>query len=302
MKLFKDWDEVIKSVKGLSSAKRAVISAAQDEHSLESVAQVAKDGLVIPVLVGDKDKIKPLVDKYSISVKPEDIYHVPDVEEAARFSVKLIRDGKGDFLMKGILETSQLLKAVVDKENGLGRGKLMSHVAYQKIPSYHKMLATTDGGMVVYPTLEQKREILENAVDMLLAMGYECPKVGVLAGVEKLNPKMVETVDGDALKQLNVKGEIKNCIVEGPISMDLALVKEKAVIKNYKSEVAGDADILLMPNLCTGNCVGKAFTETAGAKMAGLIVGAKVPIVVTSRGSSAEEKYFSLTLAAASSK
>jgi phosphate butyryltransferase len=301
MKFFKDWDEVISAVKGHSTPKKVVVAAAQDEHSLQAVAQAAKDGLASPVLVGKIEQIKAIADKFSLKVNQEDLYDVADVEEAARFSVSLVRQGKGDFLMKGILETSQLLKAVVDKEKGLGRGVLMSHMAYYKIPSYHKMLASTDGGMVVYPTLEQKKAILENAVDMLLSMGYERPKVGVLAGVEKVNPKMIETVEGDALKQMNIKGEIKNCIVEGPISLDLALSNQKAVIKKYQSEVAGDVDILLMPNLCTGNCVGKAFTETAGAKMAGLVVGAKAPIVVTSRGASTQDKYYSLTLAAASS-
>jgi phosphate butyryltransferase len=276
-----------------------VVAAAQDEHSLEAVAAVARAGLVSPVLVGDSEKIRPLVEKYGLSVRDEDLHHVPEVEEAARVSVKLVREGAGDFLMKGFLETGQLLKAVVDKDSGLGCGKLISHVAYQKIPSYHKMLATTDGGMVVYPNLEQKIGILQNAVDLLLSLGYKKPKVGVLAGVEKVNQKMIETVEADAIKQIYLNGQIKNCLVEGPISLDLALVKEKALIKNYQSEVAGQVDILVMPNLCTGNCVGKALTEMAGAKMAGLIVGAKVPIVVTSRGSSAEEKYYSLTLAAA---
>jgi len=302
MQYFKDWDEVIGSVKKLASVKRVVVAAAQDEHSLKAVAGVAKDGLVAPVLVGDRDRIRPLADQVGLTVKDGDIRHEPDVEKAARLSVSLIRQGEGDFLMKGALETGQLLKAVVDKEEGLGLGRLMSHVAYQKIPAYHKMLITTDGGMVVYPTLEQKREILENAVSMLSAMGYDRPKVAVLAGVEKVNPKMPETVEAAALKEMNQKGEIRGCLVEGPISMDLALVREKAEIKKYESEVAGEADILVMPNLCTGNCVGKAFVEMAGARMAGLIMGAKVPIVVTSRGSSAEEKYLSLVLAAASVK
>jgi phosphate butyryltransferase len=302
MQYLKDWPEVIRNVKALPSVKRVVVAAAQDEHSLEAVKEVAKEGLVAPVLVGDKALIEPILSKIGLSVPAKDIHHEPDVEKAASLSVALIREGQGDFLMKGILETSQLLKAVVDKENGLGQGRLMSHVAYQHMSAYHKMLLTTDGGMVVYPTLEQKKEILLNAVEMLLSMGYDQPKVAVLAGVEKLNPKMIETVEADALKEMNKKGEIKNCLVEGPISMDLALVKEKAKIKKYESEVAGEADILLFPNLCTGNCVGKAFIEMAGAKMAGLIIGARVPIVLTSRGASAEEKYLSLVLAAASSK
>ncbi|MDR2366578.1 MAG: bifunctional enoyl-CoA hydratase/phosphate acetyltransferase [Deltaproteobacteria bacterium] len=299
MEYYKDWDEVIKSVRGGDKVKKVVVASGQDDHSIEAVAKVAQDGLVSPVLVGDINLIKPLLDKYGLKVDPENIHHQPDPNEAAKTSVKLIKENKGDFLMKGSLETSQLLKAVVDKENGLGKGRLMSHVAYQQMPAYHKMLVSTDGGMVVNPDLLQKKEILQNAVDTLLALGYDKPKVAVLAAVEKVNPKMPESVDGEALKIMNQKGEITGCVVEGPISMDLALVKEKAVIKKYESPVAGDADILLVPNIVTGNCVGKAFIEMAGAKMAGLIVGAKVPIVVTSRASSAEEKYLSLILAAA---
>ncbi|MDR2366764.1 MAG: bifunctional enoyl-CoA hydratase/phosphate acetyltransferase [Deltaproteobacteria bacterium] len=299
MEYLRDWDEVIKNVRGGDRVKKVVVASAQDDHCLEAVAKVAKDGLVCPVLVGDGNLMKPLIDKYGLRVEGENFLHRPDPVDAARASVRLIKEGKGDFLMKGSLETAQLLKAVVDKENGLGKGRLMSHVSFQRLPAYHKMLLSTDGGMVLYPDLAQKKEILQNAVDTLLALGYEKPKVAVLAAVEKVNPKMPESVDAEALKTMNRKGEITGCVVEGPISMDLALVREKAAIKKYESPVAGEADILLVPNIVTGNCVGKAFVEMAGAKMAGLIVGAKVPIVVTSRASSAEEKYLSLILAAA---
>lgn len=301
MQYYRNWDEVIKNVKTLPRAQRVVVAAAQDEHSLEAVRDVVKDGLVTPVLVGDKSAIQAIAAKLGLPLDTAVIHDEPDVEKAAKLSVSLIRDGQGDFLMKGILETSQLLKAVVNKEEGLGLGKLMSHVAYLEVPRYHKMLITTDGGMVIYPTLEQKKEIIEHAVSMLLALGYDRPIVGVMAGVEKVNPKMLETVDAAALKEMNQKGEIANCFVEGPISMDLALVKEKAEIKKYDSPAAGEVDVLVAPNLCTGNCVSKAMVEMGGARMAGLIMGAKVPIVVTSRASSAEEKYLSLVLAAASS-
>lgn len=300
MQSYNNWEEVIQNVKGQSGKKRVVVVAAHEEHTLEAVHSVEKDGLVEPILVGDQPKIKKILDQLGMQVSPANIYHEADVDAAAAMAVRLIHEGKGDFLMKGILETGQLLKAVVNKETGLGKGSLMSHIAFQKMPRYHKMLLTTDGGMVLYPTLEQKKAIIENAVDMLLALGYDKPKVAVLAGVEKVNPKMPETEDGAMLKEMNRSGEIQNCIVEGPISLDLALVRERALIKGYESEVAGDADILVSPNMCTGNCLGKSFVEMAGAKMAGLVLGAQVPIVVTSRASSAEEKYLSLVLAAAS--
>ena len=291
---------MVRTLKKTARPARAVVAAADDEHALEALSRVVKEKLVSPVLVGDAAKIKDLAASFGLPVNADQIYDAVDVEKAAELAVQLIRDGAGDFLMKGRLETSQLLRAVVNKEKGLGTGSLMSHVAFLEIPAYHKMLVVTDGGMVPHPTLEQKKEICRHAVTMLRSLGYEKPKVGVLAGVEKVNDKMPETLDADELKKMHQAGLIENCVLEGPISLDLALVKEKAVIKGYDSEVAGDVDMLLVPNLCTGNSVSKAFIETGGGKMAGLIAGAKVPIVVTSRASSAEEKYLSLVLASAS--
>jgi phosphate butyryltransferase len=177
----------------------------------------------------------------------------------------------------------------------------MSHVSIQEVPSYHKLLITTDGGMMMYPDLEQKKKIIENAVEVLHSLGYENPKVAVLAAVETVNPKMPESVDAGKLKEMNQNGEITGCIVEGPISYDIAMNKESGEIKGFVSPVAGDPDILIVPNITCGNILGKCLVYSAGAKMAGFIVGAKVPIVLTSRGSSSEEKYLSLVLSAAAS-
>ena len=175
----------------------------------------------------------------------------------------------------------------------------MSHVVLHDIPGYHKLLAVTDGGMMMYPNLEEKRQIIENAVSTFKSMGYECPKVAVLTAVEKVNPNMPETLDADNLKKMNQENILKDCIVEGPISYDLAMSKESAEIKNFISPVTEDVDILMVPNITVGNILGKSLVYSAGAKMAGFIVGAKVPIVLTSRGSTAEEKYLSIVLSAA---
>jgi phosphate butyryltransferase len=251
--------------------------------------------------VGDKTKIIELLSKLNAEVHDQDIYDVPDDDEAARKAVELIHEGKGDFLMKGKLETAQMLKPVVNKESGLGTGGLMSNFVIFQAPRYHKLLVVTDGGMVTYPTLEQKKAIIENTVATLKALGYKQPKIGVLAAVEKLNPKMPETVDADALRRMNAEGEIKDCIVEGPISLDLALDPEAATIKGYESPVAGDADALIVPNIHTGNALGKSIILLGGGRMANFIVGAKVPIVLASRASSSEEKYLSLMVAAVAS-
>lgn len=298
----KNFDELISQVKGYPEAKRMVVAAAGEEHTLEAALHARKEGIVTPVLVGDKVKIMEILEKLGETVPEEDIYDVPEVVAAAEKSVALIREGKGDFLMKGYLDTSVLLKAVVNKENGLGKGGVMSHFTMFEVPNYHKILVAVDGGMVTYPTLEQKKAIIENTVGVLHAFGYENPKVGVLSCVEKVNPKMPETVEADALAQMNKNGEITGCIVEGPISYDCAMSKEVADLKGFKSEVSGDADVLVAPNIHAGNIMGKMFTITVGARMAGFIVGAKCPIVLTSRGSSADEKYMSIVVSAAAVK
>ncbi len=298
----KSFDDIIDKLKKDPVLKKVAVICAEDLESIEAALKAKKDGILEPIFIGDQKKILDLLGKEGEDGRAYEIYEANNPDSAAALGVLLVNQGKADFLMKGKLETSQLLKAVVDKDTGLSAGGIMSHMAIQTVPKYHKMLVTTDGGMNIYPTLEQKKAIIENAVGILNKLGYDKPKVGILAAVEKVNPKMPETVDGAALKEMNLKGEIKNCIIEGPISFDLAICKEKALAKGFESEVAGDADILVAPNIAAGNILGKCLVELSGAVMAGLILGAKVPVVVTSRGSTMEEKYLSLALAAASSK
>jgi phosphate butyryltransferase len=297
--IYRSFDELIDKVKKFPSMKRMVIAAAGEEHTLEAALHAQKEGIARPILVGDKEVILGILKKLGEEVPEEDIYSATDNKEAAEFSVSLIREGKADFLMKGYLDTAVLLKAVVDKEKGLGKGGVMSHFSMFDVPSYHKILVPVDGGMVAYPTLEQKKSIIENTVETLRSMGYDCPKVGVLTCVEKVNPKMPETVEAAELARMNQEGEIKNCIIEGPISYDCAIDAEIAKLKNYESQIAGDVDVLVAPNIHAGNIMGKMLTCTCKAKMAGFVVGAKCPIVLTSRGSSAEEKFLSIAVSAA---
>ena len=286
MAVIKNFDEIVERVKGFPEPMRVIVAAAQDEHTLQAIKHAQEEGIAKPVLVGDK-------------VPEEDIYDVPDVDESAKRAVALIHEGKGDFLMKGKMETAQILKPAVNKETGLGTGRVMSHFVFDELPHYHKLLVTTDGGMMTYPTLEQKAQIIENTVETLKALGYENPKIAAVAAVEKVNPKMPETVEARELKEMNERGEIKDCVVEGPISLDIALDKECADIKGFESPVAGDADVILVPNIQVGNILGKSITIIAKGNMAGFVVGAQVPIVFCSRGSSAKEKFLSLALAAA---
>lgn len=295
----KNFEEIIDKVKGYPAMKRMVIAAAGEEHTIKAALHARNEGIIKPILVGDKIEIDKILNKLGESIPEEDIYNVVDVKEAAEKSVELIRQGKGDFLMKGYLDTSVILKAVVNKEKGLGKGGVMSHFTMFEVPNYHKILVAVDGGMVTYPTLNQKKAIIENTVEVLRTYGYENPKVGVLACVEKVNPKMPETIEADELSKMNESGEISGCIVVGPISYDCAMDAEVAKIKRYEGPVAGNADILVAPNIHAGNIMGKMLTVTCKARMAGFIVGAKCPIVLTSRGSSTEEKYLSIVISAA---
>lgn len=295
----KNFQEIIDNVKGTPSKKRMVIAAAGEEHTLQAAIHAKNEGIITPILVGDKKEIDKILNALEENIPKEDIYDVSDVVKAAEKAVELVREGKGDFLMKGFLDTSVILKAVVNKESGLGKGSVMSHFTMFEVPNYEKILVVVDGGMVTYPTLEQKKAIIENTVGVLNSYGYEDPKVGVLACVEKVNPKMPETVEADALAKMNINGELTGCTVAGPISYDCAMDKEIAKTKKYESPVAGNADILVAPNIHAGNIMGKMLAVTCEAKMAGFIVGAKCPIVLTSRGSSTEEKYLSIVMSAA---
>jgi len=297
----KSFEQLIETLK-CNDKKKVAVVAAEDEHALESVFKARNEGIVEPILIGNEEKIREISKKLNEDLKDLTIINVEEPKEAAIKAVELAREGKVQVIMKGKIQTADLLRAVVNKEKGLGTGRIMSHMAMHELPNYHKLLAVTDGGMMMYPNVQEKKQIIENAVDIFKAIGYEKPKVGVLAAVEKVNTKMPETVDADNLKQMNINGEITDCLIEGPISYDLVMSKESAEIKGYKSEVVADADILVVPNITTGNILGKSLVYSAEAKMAGFIIGAKVPIVLTSRGSTAEEKYLSLVLSASASK
>ena len=300
--MLKNLEAMAELVKANPNKKRIVLCCAHDEHSLDAVYEAYKEDIVTPIFVGKEEEIKKICNEESFDFGDVTIYNIDDDVECAKKAVELIRNGEGDFLMKGKMQTADLLKQVVNKETGLQVGKIMSHVGIFQVPKYHKLVVMTDGGMLVSPDLEKKVKIINNAVETLHNMGYECPKVGVLCAAEKLNEKAQESVDAAALKEMNDKGEISGCIVEGPISYDIALSKEIADFKGFSSPVAGDVDILIAPNMAAGNILGKSWCLTAGGEMAGIIVGAKAPIVLTSRGATAEEKFYSIVFAAATSR
>lgn len=294
--MIKSFDEVIDRVKSFDARKICGVCMA-DDAAISGALEAEKIGLCTPVFIGNIKEIKDVLDKYGADSNYR-IIEVQTPEEGARCAVNLVRNSEIDFILKGHLDTAVLMRAVVDKENGLRTDSLISHVAFEEIPTYHKLIAITDGGMCTYPDVDDKQKIVENAVSVFHKLGYENPKVACITAIEKVNPKMPETVDAGELKKRNQEGIIKCCTVEGPISFDLAYDKEAAVIKGYKSEVSGDADILLAPNIHTGNLVSKALNLGAKAKFAGFVVGARCAIILTSRSATAEEKYLSIAMAA----
>ncbi len=292
----KSFDELIRKVEQAERKTVAVIAA--DEHSIEAALEGQKRGLVHPVFTGDRDSIERTLKALGAEGDYE-ILDAENLEEAAEKGVRLVSEGGAQMILKGAIDTPILLRAVLNKEWGLGTGNILSHIALMEVPTYHKLFIITDGGMIPYPDLEKKKIILESAVKAMHSLGVASPKVACLAAVEKASEKLPETMDAKALKEMNEQDEIQGCVVEGPISFDLAFDKDAAGLKHYVSPVAGDADIFLVPDFVVGNILSKSMIYAGKAKMAGMVVGAKVPILLTSRASSAEEKFLSLALAAA---
>lgn len=296
--IFHNFEELIQANRRTKTTKAVAVAAAEDRHTLEAACRAKKNNIAEPILVGDKDQIIAGLAAINEQISDYQIFHTKTAADAAAKAVSLVNEGKADFLMKGKIQTADLLHAVLDKDQGLSTGRVMSIIAFFQLPGYHKLLAITDGGMMMYPNLDEKIQIIQNAVGVYHAFGILNPKLAVLTAIENVNPKMPETVDAAALKHMNIVGEITGCIIEGPISYDLAMSREAAMLKCYESPVSGDPDILIVPNISTGNILSKALVVSAGAIMAGFVIGAKVPVALTSRGSSAEEKYLSLVLSA----
>ena len=295
--MYRNFDELVAKVKSSPKKRVLAVASAADGAVIDAVIQAEKAGLVSPIFVGDAEKIAELLRMRDLSVSAYNIVHASD-DAAGQRAVDLVRDGSAHVLMKGLMETRDFLGPIVKKENDLRTGGIMSHIVFFGLPNYHKLLMTTDGGMVMYPTLEDKKHIIENATHALRNMRYSLPKHAVVCAIETVNPKMTETVEADVLKKMTLSGEITGCVVEGPISYDVAMSAEIAHHKGYVSEYVGDFDCMIMPNMQAGNILGKCFTVTVGAPMAGIIVGAKAPAVMTSRGSDANEKFYSIAMAA----
>ncbi len=292
----KNFDALLESVSSLPE-KTVAVAAAHDAHTLEALQLAKAKAPMRFALIGDPGEIKRIADSIAFPVKDSDIIASNDDAESAKKAVGLVREGGAQALMKGRLQTAALLKAVLDKETGIRTGGVMSHVAFMESPAYHKLFVVSDAAMLTHPDLAQKEQIARNAIEFLHAMGCERPKAAALCAVETVSPRMPETEDAKKLAEMAKAGAFGECILEGPISMDISLSAEIAKIKGFESQIAGDADIFLMPEIAAGNIMSKALLLLGGAKMAGCVLGAKAPIILVSRGATAEEKYLSIVLA-----
>lgn len=292
------FDDIMKKVASVEK-KTVSVAVAQDEEVLKAVKAAKEKGIADSILVGDADKIKEIAKKIGMDVPDDKIVDVKDPIEASLAAVKLVHDGKADMYMKGLIDTKDFLKSVLNKEVGLRSGRPLSHVCVFEIEGAEKLLFLTDVAFVPYPTLEDKVNIIENTVEICNACGIENPKVAPLAAVEVVNPKMPVTVEAAELTKMNEEGKIPGCIVDGPLSFDLATVPEAAAHKGATNrKIVGDADILLFPDIHAGNITYKAIEHFAKVKNGNLITGTAAPVVLTSRSDSFEVKVNSLALGA----
>ncbi|HDR6214749.1 MULTISPECIES: phosphate butyryltransferase [Bacillus cereus group] len=280
--------------------KTVAVAVAEDHEVIEAVAKAIKLQLAQFRLYGNQEKIMGMLQEHGLQTSEHvEVIAAMSSAEAAELSVKAVRNGEADVLMKGNIPTANILKAVLNKEWGLRKGSVLSHVAAFEVPNYDRLIFVTDAAMNIAPDVTQKAAIIQNTVEVARAIGIDLPKVAPIAAVEVVNPAMQATIDAAMLTQMNRRGQIKDCIVDGPLALDNAVSQIAAEHKGIVSDVAGKADILLVPTIEAGNVLYKSLVYFADAKVGALIAGAKAPIVLTSRADSAETKVYSLALAVA---
>ncbi len=280
--------------------KKISVACAEDSEVMEAVENARKAGVAEAFLVGDRDRIKEVADKLGIDLANYEVVDEKGGEAAAALkAVELVSSGKAQIVMKGMVATANFLRGILNKEKGLRTGKTLSHVYIHEIKGYDRIFFISDPAFNMYPDLKTKIDIIKNVVELGHAFGVSCPKVAALAAVEVVNPDMPPTMDAALLTQMSRRGQIKGCIIDGPLALDNAVSPESAHHKGIKSEVAGYADILHVPNIESGNMLAKAIVYFSENKTAGIVLGAAAPVVLTSRADSAETKLLSIASAVA---
>jgi len=289
-------DQLIEKAQQLGP-KRVAVAAAANGLVLKAIQRTQELGFVQPLLVGRRDEILAEAEAIGYSVSEEHIVHTATKSETAPRAVELVRAGEADILMKGYLHTHTLLHAVIDSKAGLRTDHLVSHIFLMEVPTYHKLLAVTDAAINIQPDLPQKADIVQNAIDLMHQLGAETPKVAALSSVETVNPRIPSTIDAACLHKMYERNQITGAIIDGPFAFDNAISRQAALDKGFDSPVSGDADILLAPDLDAGNILSKNLEYLAHAQMAGIVMGARVPIVLTSRSDPRGARTYSLALA-----
>jgi phosphate acetyltransferase len=290
------YERLLERCKSLEPIPTAVAYPCESS-ALAGAVEAGEKKLIVPLLVGPRAEIEAVAKKAGIDLGHAQIVDVADSHVAAAKAVELVRQGQAELLMKGSLHTDELLGAVVARETGLRTGRRISHVFIMDVPTYHKVLIVTDAAINIAPALEDKVDICQNAIDLCIALGLEKPKVAILAAVETVNSKMQATLDAAALCKMAERGQIKGGLLDGPLAFDNAISKDAAQTKGIRSEVAGDPDILLVPDLEAGNMLAKQLSFLANADSAGLVLGARVPIILTSRADSVRSRIASCAVA-----
>jgi phosphate butyryltransferase len=290
-------NQIVDRVKG-KPIKRLAVAVAEDPHTIEAVGRAVKEKLVKAVLTGDKGAIQKVADEAKVDMGLFEIVHEPDKSKALALAIGKVRAGEADFLMKGLLDSSLYIRGIIDKEKGLlPPGKLLSHVTVIQVPAWKKLIICGDVAVIPAPDLEAKVAILNYAIDVAHKLEIENPKAVLLSAVEKVNPKMPSTTEAAIIAKMADRGQIKGAVVDGPLALDVAFSKESAKIKGIVSPVAGDADILIFPSIEAGNIFFKASTYLAKGELGAIVAGAACPCVLTSRGDSEDNKFYSIALA-----
>lgn len=292
----KDFESLMKLAKN-RSAKSLAVAGAEDRNVLLSIKMALNENIIEPILVGDEKEIRRIAKEIDLKLENIEIIHETDKIKSSSLATKLVSSGKASILMKGLVDTAIIMKQVLNKDIGLKKDKLISHISIFHMDSYHKMFFVTDGAMNIAPNLEDKKEIINNALIFLRKLDIIDPKIAVLAAKEKVSDKMPVTLEAEKLTEMNKNGEIRGCIIHGPLALDNAISKEAAKIKGIDSQVAGDADLLLVPDIEAGNILNKSLSFLGGASTAGIILGAKAPIILTSRADDEKTKLNSIVLA-----
>jgi phosphate acetyltransferase len=290
------YEQLLVKCKSLEPVATAVVHPCEIT-ALSGAVEAANHGLIVPILVGPRTKIASTAKSAAIDLSNFQIVDVPHSHAAASKAVDLLREGQAELLMKGSLHTDELMAAVVSRDGGLRTARRVSHVFVMDVPTYHKVLIVTDGAINIAPTLEDKVDICQNAIDLVISLGFHWPKVAILAAVETVTSKMPATIDAAALCKMAERGQITGGLLDGPLAFDNAISKQAAETKGIRSEIAGDPDILLAPDLEAGNILAKQLSLLANADSAGLVLGARVPIILTSRADSVRSRIASCAVA-----